>query len=315
MRVKAKFSTDLLTAEPRPSLGVEGVAQLVREALAVRYLDALRPDWVPAIQPSVTPGQARLRRLREHPQMNIMFSSSRIERFWARDVGWLTLFATLMSRSPPVALAEEPLRIADLARISGLSPATVQAAIARGCHTGDFLKERAGADRRQLLLRPSAPLIEYGYRTTAESFAMGAEFCGRPAPDLARLQALAGPRFLRLGLALASSMGSQGGLGSLARRNTFFTLWDLLLAGDPAPPGFIRSQAHRLRVSSPTVRAVLEGARAQGWLEPGLEPRLTPLAVERLCACFSLAELRWNLLLDALDAVAAHPEWAPGLEP
>lgn len=302
---------------PRPPLAsADAVRACVRQALALRYLDCLQGDWPDGAVESVGLGEPRLRALRQSPRMNLMFSASRIERFWLRDRAWLTLTAAIMLRCPPVVPQAEAVSIPALARISGLSEATVQAALTRGTATGDFTKQRAAHDRRQLVLHPSEAMVATALGSLTGFYAMVADFCGRAAPDPALLLAHGGLPFLRLGMRQSAHLGRGAPAAEVAaRRNFFFTLWDLLLEPGAASAGFVQAQAGRLRVTLPTVRAVLEEAREGGWLEPGRDPVPSAMARQRFIRLFSLAERRWALLLEALEAVMARPEWAAALDP
>jgi hypothetical protein len=307
------MARDLVTGPPPTP--PRFVQERIAKVLAMHWLGCLDGQVPRGVTAPLDLGEARVRRLCEHPRFRTGFNRDRTSRFWHREWAFVALRCALMLRSAHLNGTTQPASLAELARLTGLSTYTVRTAIERAATTGDLVKGRSTEDARRLVVEPAPHLVTESLRLQADFFDMAAAFMGRRSP-LPHLSPDARRQVSRLLWQMALTMGGPAGEppGRFARRTFFYLMLDLLLDGPQAPAGYIAAQAVRLQVTTATLRNVLARARADGWLEPGPPLAASGVARQRFGLAFAVLELRWGALFDALEAVVRDPDLAPHLQ-
>ncbi len=293
------------------------VADLIVRALALRPMNCLAGIWPEGVTATVQPTDNRVRQLRVAPMANRHVATDRIGIFWGRDHVWSGLLREIMVRYLAGDEALRPIRLPELVARTGLSATSVYYAIRTAVETGDFTKVRSKYDKRVNILVPSLEMHEYFEQDIKDNLRVFAVFCGRPRLDPAHLGQVGGREFRRLMIRSMSLLPGQLSEEAAARahRSFFYLMWDLLLEPELGGRGFVANMAKQMNVAFSTIARVVEHGRSEGWFEAGEALRPSAMARYRYAMMFTVFEARCNLLLDALEAVAAEPALAPALDP
>lgn len=299
---------------PGPGMTAAGIGaiqrtrDLVAQVRALRFLDALYGDTPAAPFAPADPGDPRYRMLRGLPGMGARPRGGQSTQIWLRDHRRCILFHTLIRSSAWVNGAPISLTVAELARLSGLSVQSILLALRDARATGEFTSVRAEADRRRLVLEPSAALRALADARRNAYARVASELTGRadPTPRLTPAAEQAWRRlYAELCVNKVGGAAARGSRLSLAARALL--LWDLVTDGPQLLRLFIPVQQERRQASRQTILNHLAWLRAHGWLEPGDPLVPTALARARFSAMLGVFEACAHRVLDLLELLAEAP--------
>lgn len=260
----------------------------------------------PGLIGAVDPTSERVRALRSHPACLSASGSGTADAFWEHKYRFLALRSTILLHSPWAGTPLAAMRVADLAKATGLSARSTNAVIDCAARTGDLVKRSDADDARLRILEPTERLTAGVDTCMAQWLDAMSRFTRQPNP-LASPHPSVMARARRVFLELTLWVGDP----RLARRSVrfprvrFYVLWDLLLHAPRAMHPFAAEEAAKLGMTAAAVQKEIARARQDGWLEP--EPHAVPTAMaeQRFRNLFTVLERRWTL---ALELIAGSEE-------
>lgn len=282
--------------------------------MKVHHLDRLAVGEAEETGAGLDPRDNRLRHFEGCVCLGAMPPRQQLARIWFKDQRWVLLFNALIRSSSWIAERPVPLRVAELAHLSGLSGQSVLLALRQAREAGDFVSARADADRRRLVMEPSEQIRSLALWQRDTFLVAITSLTGRADPTR-RLPPEAERAWSRLFFeASFTAVGwSCRRAASLSTVDRALLLWDLIKGGPQGSAQFVGRQVALGRASRQTIRNHLAWLREGGWLAPGKLLVPSDMARRRFATMLDAFERRAHLMLDLLEALAADPGISPCL--